>query len=177
MKISRKWIELVWANTDEVLRAQDIPYNATLSIKEKIDELERRGLPTFFAQEDSGISTTSTSWRTALKLPVSHLESSYYRLGWSIEYRCQSTSRNIQIRIIDEDGTVYGNLKAEPKDANNYIDFSGFVYIEMNTINNYSFAIQYKSSSSWTTVRVRRRRLEFWKVHNLNEEITTLNKK
>jgi len=37
-KLRRKWIELTYANTGS-LRAEDIPYSDTLSIKQKIDEI------------------------------------------------------------------------------------------------------------------------------------------
>jgi hypothetical protein len=38
-KLTRKWIELDWANTNLVLRAEDIPFSIDQSIKEAIDSV------------------------------------------------------------------------------------------------------------------------------------------
>lgn len=113
------------------------------------------------ASNDAESSTTSCTFQQKLRMTTPSLPSGTYRIGYSIEGRCNSTNTALLLRV-QINGTSIGEARVESQDANNYDDYSGFYYYTGSGVLNIDF--DYCSSSGGTTSFTRRARLEIWRV-------------
>lgn len=120
----------------------------------------------YFQQDSSdGMSnTTSTSYQQKLRITTSNLTSGTYRIGWMYEWSFNSTSRSFEARVRLGTTTIMEHAE-EPQDTatSQWREVGGFYYAtSLSGINNID--IDYASSSNSATSRIRRARLEIWRV-------------
>jgi hypothetical protein len=87
-----------------------------------------------------------------------------YRIGWSYNIYCSSTTVSPQARVqINDTDTIHAWL-VESKDAssNEQDAISGFYYLTSSGIK--TIDLDYGSETAGTSVTIRRARLEFWRV-------------
>ena len=114
------------------------------------------------ASNDAESSTTSSTFQQKLRMTTSSLPSGTYRIGYSVEGRCNSTYVALALRVQINDTTTIGEALVESQDVSNYDDYSGFYYYTGSGVLNIDF--DYCSSSGGTTSFTRRARLEIWRV-------------
>jgi len=161
-KTKRKWIILDWL-LDGCLRAQDIPYNALLSIKGAIDAIvfgkERQD------EESLALSTTtSTSFQEKLSLVTGTLIAGQrYRVGWYFELNSSKTNSSVYSQVQALDSITIQETIYEPKDSNNWIPIGGFGYFTPSTDQVVNFDIDYRAGGG-NVAGIRNARLELWRV-------------
>jgi len=160
-KTKRKWIVLDWL-IDGCLRAQDIPYSESQSIKEAIDGIIF-GKYYQFAKDDSESTTTSTSYVNKLRLTTPALPVGKYRIGWFWEYRRSSIANDWKGRVRLDEATDLSEINVEVKDNSNYFSASGFDEVEFASEATHTFDIDYGGETNKTSY-IRRARLEIWRV-------------
>jgi hypothetical protein len=114
------------------------------------------------ASNDAESSTTSSTFQQKLRMTTSSLPSGTYRIGYSVEGRCNSTSVSLALQVQINDTTTIGEALVESQDVANYDDYNGFYYFTGSGVLNID--LDYRSSSAGTTSFVRRARLEIWRV-------------
>jgi len=165
-KTYRQYIELIWENPG-VLRAQDIPYSATQSIKEVIDSGSVNVFGTERQDEEHLPTQTTTSnvFQQALRMTTGILgNGKRYRLGWYYEVNCASTSRKVIAQVELDDLIQEQEIQIEPKDVNSFYPISGFAYYTTTNDMTHTIDIDFRCSNNGTTVKIRKARLEIWRV-------------
>jgi hypothetical protein len=115
------------------------------------------------AESDTESTTTSETFQTKLSHTTASVPAGTYRLGWRYEVTNSSSSYESQVEIA-EGGTVYGLTNYEPDQGNSFIAQAGFKYITYGSAGTRTFTIKYKTSDDEGTAKIRRVRLEFWRV-------------
>jgi hypothetical protein len=124
-----------------------------------------------YFQEASAEADDSTTvvWAASPKNPrvtitTPTLPSGKYRIGWSYNLYCASTSVSPQARVqINDTDTIHAYLQ-ETSDAtaNEQAAVSGFYYLASSGIK--TIDLDYGPEVAGTSVTIRRARLEFWRV-------------
>ncbi len=114
------------------------------------------------ANNDAESSTTSSTFQQKLRMTTPSLPSGTYRIGYSVEGRCNSTSVALAIQVQINDTTTIAEALVESQDVANYDQYNGFYYYTGSGVLNID--IDYRSSSGGTTSFTRRARLEIWRV-------------
>lgn len=114
------------------------------------------------ASNDAESSTTSSTFQQKLRMTTPSLPSGTYRIGYSVEGRCNSTYVALALRVQINDTTTIGEALVESQDVSNYDVYSGFYYYTGSGVLNID--LDYRSSSGGTTSFTRRARLEIWRV-------------
>jgi len=115
--------------------------------------------------DDSISSTTSTSWQEKLQLDLNNIPDGKYRIGWFYEWQMRNGSFDFRCRLQLDDTEDIMNQQQEPQDANSdqWYPASGFGYKTLSS-GNHKIEIDYCSSKKNKTAKIRRARLEFWRV-------------
>lgn len=153
---------MAWGQ-DGVLRAEDIGYSETQSIKDAIDAIVF-GDYYQSAKDDSESTTTSTSYVNKLRLTTPALPIGKYRIGWFWEYRRSSGSNDWEGRVRLDESDVLSELNIEVKDTSNYFPASGFDEVEFTSEATHTIDIDYAGETINQTSYMRRARLEIWRV-------------
>lgn len=175
MELDTQWLRIPTGTTAQRPASPAngmIRYNTTTSKLEGYeggawaDLVQASGGGTFgsnFQQASNNVesSTTSSTFQQKLRMTTPSLPSGTYRIGYSIEGRCNSTNTALLLRV-QINGTSIGEARVESQDANNYDDYSGFYYYTGSGVLDIDF--DYCSSSAGTTSFTRRARLEIWRV-------------
>lgn len=114
------------------------------------------------AESEGESSTTSTSEQTKVTITTPSLPLGKYRIGWYYEWNGSSGSQDVEVQVYDG-GTVLARHEEAPEDTDAWDGQGGFKYISsISGVHN--FYIKYKTQSSSATARIRRARLEIWRV-------------
>lgn len=142
-----------------------------------------------YAEDIDESSTTSTGWQEKVELTTGNLPAGYYLVLWSFEWRGGATSKSNMVRIDlnnaaggnsggqgndddDDDDDNYSNVydddaavafyHMEPKDTRSWYSSSGFAKLSLSGVN--EIDMDYKTSNSGYSARIRRARLQLWRV-------------
>ncbi len=116
-----------------------------------------------YASSEGESTTTSSSWQPKLNLTTANLPSGRYRLSYSAELRNSSDEAAAMGRVtvngitVAEAGIDYGE-----DTPNNFTSFSGFY--DLGTISGVQDIDMDFREQSGGTARIRRARLEIWRV-------------
>lgn len=153
---------LTWGD-DGVLRAEDIPYDASMSIKQKIESMVF-GTHHQTGSAEAQATTTSQSEQTALLLTAAMLPIGSYRVGWYFEYSISTSGWNGGSNGIYEclvNGSAVCHIESESED---YIASSGMYEFANPSESDREIKITYKVGGSNTTAKIRNVRLEIWRT-------------
>lgn len=118
------------------------------------------------ASSESESTTTSTSFQNKLNMTTPSLPAGTYRIGYSYEWNLSGSTRyDFRGRVQINDTVTISEHREEPQDSatDQWRDFSGFFHHTGSGV--LSIDIDYeRSSSSGGTARIRRARLEIWRV-------------
>jgi hypothetical protein len=121
----------------------------------------------FFQQASSDVesTTTSTTFQNKVTLTTSSLVSGTYRIGWMYEWSYNSTNSNFQARVQLNNATDLMIHIQEPKDgATNQFHQAGGFYYAVGISGVQTIDLDYSSSVVNSTSRIRRARLDIWRV-------------
>lgn len=116
--------------------------------------------------ESLGESQTSTefpSYAQKLRLSTSSLPEGRYRIGWSFEWLGDAIADYFYTRIQLDDSTDLMNMKAEPKDTDNWHPIGGFAYVDLSS-GTHTIDLDYACERSVAPMGIRKARLEIWRV-------------
>ena len=114
-----------------------------------------------FASDEQESTTTSITDVVKVSLVVNPSTSGTYRMGYTAEVTNTSAGKETIVKF-KEDSTILAQSEIEPKNANDFRSFTGFVFRNLNVGSNtlsLTFAI-----GQLGTGRIRRARIEFWRV-------------
>jgi len=114
------------------------------------------------SSEDESQTSSSSDYQTKVSLITSSNPAGRYRVGWYFETNLSSTSRDFESRVILNSVEEIAKSNVEFEGKENWLTQSGFKYINLSEGAN-SIDIQFKPSSS-ATAKIRRSRLEIWKI-------------
>ena len=112
-------------------------------------------------ESETESSTSSTQYVQKVTMTTNDLPNGKYRIGWYVEANATSTKGSVETQV-DRGGVVLGNGRHEPKDSNNWIECSGFRTETISGIQ--TIQLQFKRSGGNATAKVRRARLEIWRI-------------
>lgn len=113
--------------------------------------------------DDSQSSTNSTSWQTKITYTSSTIPDGYYRIGYSFEWRRNTTRNDFKGRVLLDGTTTIMNINIEAKDANSWHIASGHSIVNL-TNNTHTVSIQYSGETTGNTSYIRRAHIEFWRI-------------
>lgn len=146
-----------------MLRAEDIPYDVSMSIKQKIESMVF-GTHHQTASAEAEATTTSTSFQTALSITAVMLPIGSYRVGWYFEYSIATsgwTGGSDGIYEGQADGDVMCHIES---DSESYLSSTGMYEYHNPSEADREFKLLYKVGGSNTTAKIRRARLEIWRT-------------
>ena len=114
------------------------------------------------AISDGESTTTSTTPQTKLTLTTPSLPSGNYRLGWYYEWGGSDVAQDVEVEVLDG-ATVLSRTELAPEATDAYAGVGGFYYL--NAISGVrTITIKYDSEVGTATAKIRRARLEFWRM-------------
>lgn len=114
------------------------------------------------AESDGESSTTSTTEQTKVTLTTGSLPSGKYRVGWYFETNGSSGSQDVEAQVYDG-ATVLSRVEEAAEDSDAWKSEGGFKYL--SSISGVrTLTIKYKTQNSSATARIRRARLEIWRI-------------
>lgn len=140
--------------------------NAAEPLQKDIDSGKTITFPIYYQYEESEAesSTTSLTLKNKVTINTPVLPSGTFRIQFFYEWSDSSPSANF-IGQVSVDNEVIAYTFAELADNSQYayIDQSGFKYIEL-LAGSHTVKIDYCSSKSGKAAKIRRARLEFWRI-------------
>jgi len=117
------------------------------------------------AESDGESSTTSTSFQNKLNLTTDTLPVGKYRIGWNYEWNLNSLSDDFEARVQVNNTTDIMEHVQEPKDSGSdqWSNKGGFGVYDLTSEGVLSIDLDYRSPSA-DTAKIRRARLEIWRV-------------
>lgn len=112
---------------------------------------------------DSESSTNSTSWiqKTTYTSPV--IPDGFYRIGYTFEWRRDSTGNDFLARIQINNTTDIMNMNEESKDPHSWHLCGGFQIVALSA-GSYTIDLDFSGESTGNTSYIRNARLEFWMI-------------
>ena len=119
-----------------------------------------------YSESESISSTSSSSYQRKVLLTTPSVSAGDYRIGWSFEGTHTNDLTEFEFRVrLDDSTTLNGDCRLTADDASlrgEYIAACGFKQVTL-TAGVHEFDIDYRELGSDTS-RIRRARLEFWRV-------------
>lgn len=115
-----------------------------------------------YEESDWESSTTSTSSQTKVTLTTPSLPSGDYRIAFCYEWKGSDTGDKVIVDVVI-DGSEFNETKCEPESNSAWVSEAGFKKFS-NISGVKVFKIRYKNEKSGDTARIRRARLEFWRM-------------
>ncbi|MEX0594894.1 MAG: hypothetical protein WD512_00205, partial [Candidatus Paceibacterota bacterium] len=117
------------------------------------------------ASSDAESTTTSTTFQQKVTLTTSSLVTGTYRIGWMYEWSYNNAGANFQGRVQLNNTLDLMIHVQEPKDAatSQFHQVGGFYYA-VNISGVQTIDLDYSSSVNTSTARIRRARLDIWRV-------------
>lgn len=113
-------------------------------------------------ESDGTSSTTSTSFQNKLTLTTPSVPAGLYRVGFFYEWNGSHGGYDVRVEVRHESTVLAYNTKA-PEDSDAYESVGGYKYVNLSG-GVEDFHIKYRTQNSSGTARIRRARLELWRV-------------
>lgn len=161
-KTKRKWLVLDW-NQPGCLRAEDIPFDYTQSIK---DAMTPSIFGTYYSHDerDWETSTTSTTLQQKILMQTPDLPPGEYRIGWYYEVQHADVRSRAIVEGSVNNSDIMFYTEHEPKDKDNWYSGAGFFSYTVASTASIDIRIKWASSSNWREAKIRRARLEIWRT-------------
>lgn len=117
-----------------------------------------------FAQvsDDNQSSTTGTTWVQKLRLALTSVPSGTYRISWYYEYNVGASNTEFLGRVQLDDATNLAELSTRVSPTTGFAATGGFCYKDI-TSGSANIDIDFACAAA-KIVRIRRARLEVWRV-------------
>ena len=115
-----------------------------------------------YGDSESESSTTSTTYQQKLRISPT-IESGTYILLWSYEWQYKDGSFRFKGRIQIDDSSEIMNHEEQPTTVSSWAPASGFKRLSLDS-GTYNIDLDFCSSKSGKEAKIRRVRLEFWRV-------------
>lgn len=114
-------------------------------------------------------STTSTSWQTKVTMTLAGITEGKYRIGAYWEWQNKSPSNESVIQLVLDDTTELAYQYDEVSDASSFVwhPVTAFKYEDLSS-GNHTIKINWKSSKKKKAAKIRRARIEIWRVGNVS---------
>ena len=116
---------------------------------------------------DKQSSTTSTSWQNKASYTTpSTVPAGWYRIGYSFEWRRNSTGSDFKARLQISNSSTVMELSEESQDSNSWHSAGGFYIVQLSE-GNHTIDLDYCGESPKYSSYIRRARLEFWMINDV----------
>lgn len=161
-KTTRDWVELVWANAGS-LRAQDIPYDASQSIKQALDNGGSDfGKDYQVEKVDARATTTSATYQTRVTLTTPALTGTYRVRGHAMIDDPSSLGK-MRLRNDTDAVNIGGEVIHKASDANERRPYDMLDTVVF-TGSAKTFKLQWADVSGGNTQGICYAKIEIWRV-------------
>lgn len=115
-------------------------------------------------ENDEGVSSTSsTSYQNKLTLTTPTLPIGTYKISWTVEMTNNSGDKPVEVRV-QLDGSSENEIFYAPKFEDEYLGWSSFTSGDFVSATTHTVDLDFSSTSEGGTARVRRARIEIFRV-------------
>jgi len=116
-----------------------------------------------YAESEGESSTTSTSYQEKLNLTTPSLGAGTYRVGWYYEWKFSNGNFEFKNRVQVDDAITLKETETTPRSVGDWQGAAGFDYVVL-AAGTHNIDLDYCSSKKNKTARIRKARLEIWRV-------------
>jgi hypothetical protein len=111
-------------------------------------------------------STTSEEWIHKATLTASGIVPGEYRIGWTYEYRFETTNWQMETRVLinENEDWILSSIANRATNADDWFPGSGFHIMPVTVSGNYNITLEYKTQKHNFPAHIRRVRMDIWRV-------------